>query len=67
MNEHELSFHINNNSQLQIVQPKVLKQPTEVLYQRSSQKKFHNIHRKTPVLVSVFNKVEGLQVLEHLF
>ena len=35
------------------------KQPLEVFYKKCSYK-FHNIHIKTPVLESLFNKVAGL-------
>ena len=33
-----------------------------MFYKRSCSQKFCNIHRKTPVLESVFNKVAGVQV-----
>ena len=39
-------------------------QPPEVFYKKSSSEKFHNFHRKTPVLdilESIFNKVAVLQ------
>ena len=37
------------------------KQPSEVFYKKGFPKKFRNIHRKTPVLASLFNKVSGFQ------
>ena len=40
----------------------VQKQPPEVFYKKCYSKKFDNIHRKTPALQSIFNKVAGLQV-----
>ena len=43
--------------------PKQLKkQPPEVFYKKSFFKKFRSIHRKTPVLESLFNKVADLQL-----
>ena len=37
------------------------KQPPEVFYKKSCFQNFPNIHRKTPVLESLFNKVAGLK------
>ena len=34
---------------------------TRDVIQKNSSKNFRNIHRKTPVLESLFNKVAGLQ------
>ena len=39
---------------------KIQKQPAEVLYKKNCSKAFRNIHRKTPVLESLFDKVAGL-------
>ena len=36
------------------------KQPPEVFYKKVVLKNFRNIHRKTPVLESLFNKVASL-------
>ena len=36
------------------------KQPPEMFYKNTCSQKFHNIHKKTPVLESLFNKVGGL-------
>ena len=38
---------------------KLQKQPPEVLCKKRYSYKFHNIHRKTPVPESLFNKVAG--------
>ena len=40
---------------------KVQKQPPVVFYKNTCSLKFHYIHRKTPVLESLFNKVGGLK------
>ena len=37
-----------------------------MLYKKNSSKNFRNIHRKTPVLESLFNKVAGLQTCNYL-
>ena len=41
------------------------RKPLEVVYKKSYSEKFHNIHRKTHVLESLFDKVAGLKVLLH--
>ena len=37
------------------------KESTEVFYKKICSYKFHNIHKKTPMLESLFNKVAALQ------
>ena len=37
------------------------KQPPEVFCKKRCSKKFHKIHKKTPVPESLFNKVAGLK------
>ena len=39
-----------------------LKQPPKMFYKKSFSKKFRNIHKKTPVLKSLFIKVAGLKL-----
>ena len=41
-------------------------QPPEVLYRKSCYWKFRNIHRKTPVLESVFNRLAGFKTCNFL-
>ena len=43
----------------------LFKQPPKVLYKHSYSSKFRNNQRKTPALVSLFNKVADLESLQH--
>ena len=49
------SWHYNTIEHFQ-------KQPPEVFRKKSYSQKFRNIHKKTPVFESLFNKVTGFQV-----
>ena len=42
------------------------KQPSEVFYRKSCSKKFRNIHRKTPVLESPFDRLAGFKTCNFL-
>ena len=48
------------------VVPKVQKQPPEVFCKKRCSKKFRNIHRKIPVLESLFDKVAVGQVCDFI-
>ena len=58
-----VSYYLHKFLKLYVSQTKKLsqlkKQPPEVFYRKSYSKKFRNIHRKTPALDCLFNRVAG--------
>ena len=67
MNEHEISIQVSNSPRIQIVQPEFttwkykVKLNAEVASRAVLWKR--RIHRKAPVLESLFNKVEDILIL----
>ena len=67
MNEHEISIQVSNSPRIQIVQPEFttwkykVKLNAEVASRAVLWKRC--IHRKAPVLESLFNKVEDILIL----
>ena len=58
---HNIFWESHNFWLFMIHFPELQKQPPQVFYQERCSLKFRNIHRKTPVLESLFHKAASLQ------